>query len=453
MKLTPLIFATGFGLSLLQGCVPPEEEETGGDSTAISTRGLRFTNETINVDQTFSDTARVEENRITVPKEPNRAVLLKMRQGNILAGNRDKRTIDLTKSQNPYGFLRRVKQMVPDGANMIILTEPASLEEWLDEGDIDFNDVTTSPFRSTDLRVLTLDPLGNGDETPGTGSGSTGLDSQEEGPETESPDKKYKFKPVIKFANSSFKLNAKHDGYFRVRKTAGVPKKVDFRSHVVLDPEVAADITAGISIGRDLANSERITGQLPDWEKSWRMNTAPIPIGGPIPITARFTPEIFCRIRAGGALTATVRAQLSAHGEIGFEGTATWTKFDWKDLSQTPTFNPKFNLVGVRGQASMKAECGVYAIASLLLFDAAGVEGKVGPRVSLNANACAVYNNEKKEVGYDFNLFEQHALVVQFGGRVQMPGLGLGKTFSFKAIDLTQSKENYFVGDREMCRL
>lgn len=454
MKLTPLIVTTGFGLSLLQGCAPAEEESAGGDSAAMSTRGLRFTNETINVDQTFANTARVEADRIVVPKEPNHEILSRIRQGAILAGNRDTRTTDLSQSANPYGFLRRVKEMAPDGANMIIVTEQAELSDWLDDGDIDFRDVNASPFKAgPDLRNLALQPLDNGDNAPGQGAATAPLDSVQEGPEIDSLDKKFRFKPIVKFANASFKLNAQHDGYFRVKKVIGLPKSVDYRSHLVVDPVVSADITAGVSIGRELASSESILGEIPGWEQTWRMNTAPIPIGGPIPITARFTPEVFCKISAGGALTATVHAEVKAHGTVGFEGRASWNSFDWKDLSEAPSFQPSFKFLGVQGKASMVAECAIYAVASVMLFDAAGVEGKVGPRVSLNANACAAYDAQKNVVGTDFNLFEQHGLVVQFGGRVQLPVLGVGKSFNFKAIDLTNSQPTYFVGDAKMCPL
>src|SRR5690242_16332350 len=127
-----VVLVAAIGVSLLPGCAPEGGDEAGGDSSAISTAGgkvpLRFAKDSVNVDDIFSNSVRVEADRLVVPTSKNRQMLAKIRVGLIVAGNRDMRTTDLTTSKNAYGFLRRVKEIKVDGGNTVLMTNPAELD-------------------------------------------------------------------------------------------------------------------------------------------------------------------------------------------------------------------------------------------------------------------------------------------------------------------------------------
>lgn len=456
MKPSVLVIVSAAAFAILPGCAGDTDEDldVGGGASAASTRGItRFAKETVNVDQTFANTARVEESRLVVPTTQNRAMLSRIRVGSIIAGNRDNRTTNLANSKNPYGFLRRVTAIRTESQSTIIETTHAELSDWLSDGDLDFGSrKSLFPDANTDVSALSIEPLDESDGGGASGSGAASLDSLMEGQLFDAFDG-VKVKPYFKIANGNFALNARHDGHFRVRKSGWFATGVEYRSHLVLDPSVRADITAGVALSTYQGLAERNIRANVNWERSWRVTTVPIPLGGPIPVTVRLSPEIYCKVTAEGAALATVHTEAKAHAELGFEGKGSVGKFDYTDLSRAPSSTWKVDFIGVEGRASLRAECAVYAVTSVMLFDAAGIEGRVGPRVELNAEACGSYNLRTNKYDGDFRLYEQHMLGLDFGARVQIPFLGAGKSFRLKRFDLLSSEPRFFVGDAEMCSL
>lgn len=455
MKLSGLVLVTAaVALALLPACAEDDQDlEVGGGSSAATTRmPARFDRSSVNVDQSFANTARVEETRIVVPTAQNRATIARIKVGSIIAGNRDMRTTNLAKSKNPYGFLRRVTAIQVEDPTTVIETVRAELSDWISDGDLVFSDKTSVfPDANYDATALDIQPLDN-NGSGGSGSGTSSIDISMEGDLFDAADG-FRVKPYVKIANSNVTLNAKHDGYFRIRKSRWFPKGAEYRSHLVLDPVVRADITAGVVLATHERIAERKISANVSWERSWRVNTVPIPLGGPIPVTLRFSPEVSCKITAEGAALATVHTEAKAHAAVGFEGRASLSKFDYTDLSETPSSQWSFKLIGVEGRAGVEAECAVYAVASVMLFDTAGIEGKVGPRIELHADACGSYNVNTKKFDGDFRLYEQHMLALDFGARVQLPFLGTGKSFRLKRFNLLNTPPNYFLGDEEMCSL
>jgi hypothetical protein len=447
MRFSAFVVASALGCSVLQGCSAADTDSAPGGASALAVPSpLTFTERAVNADWNFANTVTVLDDRLVVPTESNRAMLDRIYVDAILAGDRGRRPDGAT-DRNPNGFLRHVLDIQVDGDNTVIMTERAELSDWILEGNLAFNDTKSTPFKgSTDLRDLSIKPLDNGgDGDPGAGSGSTTFDLSYEGPELGD----FKAKPFVKLSNTNFKLNTKFDGYFRVRKKGPIPTRVEYRAHLIADPTFSADINAGVSLGNGPQGMDT-PFQIPVWENTWRMNTVFVPIGGPIPLTVRFSPEVHCTVGAGGFVAATVHADVRSHAEVGFEGAATVGGFDWNDLSQAPSLSPSMQFVGVQGRASMGASCEVYGVVSVMAFDAAGLEGKVGAGIELNANACAEYGSGQANA--DFDLYEDHRVVAAFGARVQVPVFGVGKSFTFKSFDLVKSNPLYLVGDENTCR-
>jgi hypothetical protein len=187
-------------------------------------------------------------------------------------------------------------------------------------------------------------------------------------------------------------------------------------------------------------------------EQSWRGRGVLIPIAAPIPITLRFEPEVKCAINVGAQMAVTVGATIGAHAEAGFEGDAGFTHFDFSDLSQGPSMNGGLTLKSVTGKATLQVECKLLAVPVLLAFDAAGIEGKVGPYVQLNADVCSALSPEGPAGDNGgFTLSEEHGLTGEFNGRIQIPLIGQGKSFELLGVSVPLTQPNYIIGNAQTC--
>lgn len=450
MRLSLTLLAAAFPLSMmiLPGCASEDTGPAPKDVDPFSVqKAPTFVKESVNVDQKFADSTVVSDDHLVVILAGNEAILDKVEVGSIIAGNRSSNP-DLNTSKNPYGFLRRVTGKKVEGGSVTLTTERAELADWIEEGDLIYSD-PRSVF-GDDSILIKESSLGIRADSDSSGSATAPLNSTIEGNETTSADGKLKAKPFVKLANASVSMNAKFDGYFKVRKTVVVPTAVQFKSLLTMNPTVSADIEAGVKVvGGDSGSS------IPLWEGSWDGPSVKIPIGGPIPLTLRFEPRLKCSLSATGSVSATVHATIGAHAAVGFEGGAGTSGFDWKDLSEAPDLGtPTFKLVGVQGKAGMSAECALLAVPVLLAFDAVGIQGEIGPYVSLDANACVTLNTTNgATVTTDFSLYEQHGLAGEFGGRVQIPFLNKGKDFELASVHFLKSEPRYLVGDDKACKI
>ncbi len=468
LSLAATLAAVAF-TAFVQGCSASDslpDDGAAGQRAADpfeTPENLEFTKESVNVDKAFSDSVVVAEDRLVVPTSTNAAMLAKIAVGSIVAGDRTSKVAspdELLATNNPYGFLRKVKEIHTDGANTVLMTDKAELADWIEEGDLFYDDAARSVFEpvaggpvvNTNQKNIKIQ--GGKSEGGASGSGTASLDNALEGGVITAAD--VKVKPLVKVTNGSFKLNANFDGYFKVRKHWKIPTSVKFRSHLALDPVVAADIEAGVILAAgSLKNGQVGVGTkigVPLWEKSIKGKDIVIPMGGPIPITLRFAPELKCSVSATGTVTAKVHAEVGLHTAVGFEGKAGFSGFDWNDISEAPSITPSLKLLGVQEKATMTAECELLAVPVLLAFDTVGLQGKVGPYVSLNAALCETAT-PKQGVSVDFSLFEQHGLAGEFGGRVQVPFLGKGKDFSLISLRALKSDEHYLVGDAQSCEI
>ena len=457
----PSRLALGLAVSafaLLQGCSSTDDGPAphSSDDDAFKERvPVTFVQGSVNADHAFSNAVdATAEDKLVVPTAGNDAILAKLTPGTILAGDRAQASVnstDVAASKNPFGFLRKVTGSRQDGANTVIETQPATLDEWIENGDIVYSD-STSLFSTEATQIGTRTLEIQSDSGGGTGSGSATLAGDIEGEEVSGPN--FKIKPKISLSNGTLQVNAKYDGYFKVRTFIGIPRKVELKSLLTVDPVIGTDLTVGAQVvgsesGLHLGTTPGITIA----EKSFDMPGVVIPIAAPIPITVRFHPRLKCSLAGNGSATATVRAELRAHAAVGFEASASLGGIDSKDLSESPTLNPTLQFKGGQIKATISAECEIVAVPEVLAFDAVGLSGEVGPYMDLNLDGCLNLNEQTQSVDGGFTLSEEHGLQLQFSARAQLPVVGIGKDFPLLTVHTAKSDPKYLVGDKQTCEL
>ena len=380
-----------------------------------------------------SDSAIVEDGKISLPKTAaNQAWADTLRAGTVIAGDRDKSSADLADSKNPYGFLRKVVS-VRDGDPIVVLTERAELPDLL-EGDLVFGEDESSIFADMDegdLGTRNLRPLANNNNAGSSkGSGRASIVGE----------LKSDFGPVVRLSEGTFGLDAEFVAEMKIRKWWAIPTGLEKASaKLTLNPRASVVIEVG----------GKVSAQRPDggsFSKTWEGPSVPIPLGGPIPLTLRLRPEVTCSVSVGGEITARGRAHLSGRAAAGF----TYQNNDMQPIYERPTLTPGFDFIGVQGKASLSGECTIQAVVSLLAFDAAGLEGKIGPYASLTAEVCAAYGQGGANGGFTFS--EEHGIKADIEGRLQVPGLGkpsINKPiFGFSPL---KSEPKFFVGNDKTC--
>lgn len=446
------LIASFLGVALIAaapGCSSTDEDTSSTKKKDIFAehRDPVLAPEAVNADQAFADDAIVAESSITIVTAGHEKMLAKIKEGSILAGNRTSKPIpddseDL--GPNPYGFLRKVKSIKTDGANTVLSTEKATLDEWLQDGDIDFSSTKSLIDGSTpvaevdaDGKVITtksLHILADNQQTSGSGSGQMAINAQIGD-----------VSAGVKLTNATFKMGAKYEGYFRVRYKElrflpDPPTGVAFKSLLTLDPEVSVDIEFSVS------------GQKNLFERTWRTRGITIPLPGPVPTTLRLEPEIKCSVAASGQTAVAFNARIGAHAASGIQGDAGFTHFDIDDISQPARPTGGLTFKSVTGQEQLQGSCAILAVPVLLAFDAIGVQGKIGPYVQATAAVCGSIGqaNGAPNAKVGFTISGQAGLQGEFGGRVQVPILGVGKDFQALGIQIPMG-EKYFVGDDKTC--
>ncbi len=430
MKMTrlvgPLLVA---GCSIVAGC-SAESVEPDGASGPRGRAPIVLDDNAVLAPDGVSDSAVVEDGKVSLPKtSANEAWVERLHAGTVIAGDRDKASADLASSKNPYGFLRKVVS-ISAGDPIVIVTEPAELPDLL-EGDLVFGGGQQSIFAgANDSDVQNVRPLANNNRSPSKGSGQAPIAGE----------LKSDFGPVVRLSDGTFGLDADFDAELQIRKWWKIPTGIEKASaKLTLNPrasvivEVGAKVTAKNADGGSLA-------------KTWEGPSVAIPLPGPIPVTLRLRPEVTCSVTAGGEITARGRAHLSGRAAAGFK----YQNGEMIALNEAPSLTPGFDFIGVQGKASLSGECSIKAVVSVLAFDAAGLEGKIGPYAKLTAEVCASYGQAGLNGG--FTLSEEHGLKADIEGRLQVPGLGqpsINKPiFGFSPL---KSEPKYFIGDEYTC--
>lgn len=428
-------FAFGLFSTLVAACAPaPEDVEPHTDESAASvTPPPTFVPTAVNVDQSFSDAVKVQPDALVVPTSQ----VGKIEIGSIVAGNRSSN--GATDADNPYGFLRKVTDIKRSGKTTTLVTERAELSDWILDGKIDFGSkrslleqgVTTSDSLSTQT-LHVLDDKKDGekkdDKKEGSGEGKSNVSST--------------FGPSMAIKNASFTLKAKFDGYFEIEK-AGIwphpPKGAKYKSLLTLDPSVAADIWVGVKGKAALQDKVEFEG-------------VPIALPTPIPVTLRFAAQTSCHISASGEMNMVFGANLGAHVAAGFEGSASLTHFDVDNISEGPSFTGALAKKEFNEKGELSAGCEISAKPELLVFDAIGISGTIGPYIDLTGSVCVAADANGIDGGVTVKA--DYGFQETINGRIQIPVIGKGKDFKikqFKQSFMPDGEAKYLVGAKDTC--
>jgi len=430
-RLIGALLVTGCGI--IAGCSSEAEGPEDLSSKRRERAPIVLDEKAVLAPPEVSDSAVVEEGSIALPKtKENESWAAKLQPGDVIAGDRDQSTKDLTTSTNPYGFLRKVKS-VTKGDSIVIETEPAQLPDLL-EGDLVWGEDQPSIFRNRSLRVEKsgVRTLAEGDDKgkeSASGSGKSlfsGSLSQSEG-------------PFVDFKNGQIDLGAEFEAELKIRKWWEIPTGIESAfAKLTLKPTASVDI----EIGR--RGSASANGTL---AKTWEGNNVPIPIAGPIPLTVRFRPEITCSVSLNAEMMVRGRAYLTGRAAAGF----TYRDGEISPNNEAPSLSPGFEITGVEGKATLTGDCTIKAVVSLLAFDAVGMEGKIGPYATVTAQLCSFITDDGRTNG-GFVVKEEHGIKGDVVGRLQVPGLAKPK-LEKTIFDFAPVKEgpHYFLGDEKTC--
>lgn len=413
-----LLLTAVLASSVATGCASPPAGPTVLDvDHAESTETPVFAASAVNVDQRFSDAVDVKDGSLVIPTSMADHIDV----GAIVAGDRARQG-----SKNPYGFLRRVTAVEAHGSETTLVTSPATLSDWLKSGRIDFRSrrslFTGAAAKDTGVATKTLKLQGDGQTTGGPASATLATDVEH----------------TLALSNASVSLagtvtvQASFDGFFDTQSEKGTA----FKALLTLDPSFAAEITWAVS--------KSASG-----ESSWKAAEAVIPIAAPIPITLRYSPELICNVSASGDGSFVVAANLGAHAVVGFEGSASLDHADTTNLSREPTLSGSFAAKSLHGKATVATGCEIVLNPEVLVFDAAGLAGRIGPYANLTATACANANAGGADAA--FTLVEEHGVTESFTARLQIPVLGIGKDFSLWSGKQSFGGPTYLAGDANSC--
>jgi hypothetical protein len=436
-----LVLASFLGLA---ACGAPEQAPSSSPSQDVKGKGADkpmapvLMPDVVTADQQFADAVEVKDDRLVIATAGHEEMIAKIAVGSVLAGDRSSKPVAPTAGSigpNPYGFLRRVKSITTEGANTIIATRKASLDEYLKEGDIVFGkgqrSLLGTKTSGSSLKTKTLHLLDE-DNQEGSGSGSASVEmnaSLGDGG------------IGVTVSGASLNLNAAFDGYFKVRyrPTPALPDPptgVSYKAKLTLDPQFVADIEISGSAEGELG------------KKDWKGPEIVVPLPSPVPVTLRLAPELECTVSITGTTSYGFNVRLGAHSVDGYEGDAGFDHFDLNDISEAATADGAITLTSAAGKVTGSAKCALRAVPAILIFDALGINGKIGPYVSINAEICRGTNANGSQAA--FTVFEEHGLSGEFDGRVQIPLLAAGKDFKALGIELPLGRK-YLKGDENSC--
>jgi hypothetical protein len=167
-----------------------------------------------------------------------------------------------------------------------------------------------------------------------------------------------------------------------------------------------------------------------------------------VPVTLHLEPELECTVSITGTTSYGFNVRLGAHSVDGYEGDAGFDHFDLNDISEAATIDGGITLTSADGKVTGSVKCALRAVPAILIFDALGINGKIGPYVSVNAEICRGTNANGSQAA--FTVFEEHGLSGEFDGRVQVPLLGTGKDFKALGIEIPVGRK-YLRGDEDSC--
>ena len=368
---------TTFSIAAM-GCSSNDSGTSSGDDVVISQNALVASSD-------FERTVAVSSSRLEAPISGNEGFLDQVVPGKVLVGSRS----DLPGSKNPEGFLVRVVSVTRTGAMATITTEPAALNEVIEQGS----------FGVTSTAVA----------FSGGSGGSSGVSAQAGGSVGKTIDVVFQSQDLYTFDESvagaqgnaqvSGKVSLK-EGHFKfapelsyqadIKKAFGfIPTGVKFEAKASGELDASAMISADIAAAANAnlqANYEKIIGGKP--VSIFVSAPAPLPSVkvGPINVTssAQLRIDATCTVKDTGGdahATAGVKVLGKAAASVKYDGA--WTHTAEKTLTATPSLTYE-----AKGKAEI--DCKLEGVVAIKLFGAATAEITIGSSVVFAGQGMAM---------------------------------------------------------------
>ncbi len=384
------------------GCSSNDSASSSGDDVVISENALVASS-------SFERTVAVASNHLEAPIRGNEAFLDQLAPGKVLVGSRS----DLPGSKNPDGFLVRVVSVTRSGAMATITTEPAGLNEVIEQGSFG---VTSTAVAFTG---------GSGGVSTQAG-GSVGKTVDVVFP----PQDLYTFDESVAGAQGNAQVSGKvslKEGHFKfapqlsyqadIKKAFGfIPTGVKFEANATGELDASAMITADIAAAANAnlqANYEKIIGGKP--VSIFVSAPAPLPSVkvGPVNVTssAQLRIDATCTVKdTGGEAHAAAGVTVLGKASAGVKYDGAWTHTAEKTLTATPTLTYE-----AKGKAEIN--CKLEGVVAIKLFGAATAEITIGSSVVFEGQAMAMSGQQASA-----SCFLKAGVEGNFNGKLEVLG-------------------------------
>jgi len=389
--------------------------DKGGDDVILSENALVATS-------SWEQGADVQADRIVLPAAGSEDALANIKPGKVLVGGRN----ELAGSTNPEGFLVLVKSVSRQGDKIVVMTEPAKLNDAVLQGHFG------------------VDPTGvDFSEAGDTATQAQGSASKRFHYELK-PRDLYSFSEQVTGADGLAAVSGKvaiKEGHFDftptlsyeadIKKAFGIiPTGLDFKASAEGDLDasltVTADLLADAAAKLDASYEKTIGGQ-PVTIFQGKPKTLPSVKLGPIkvPSSAQLQIDAICTLKnTGGQAHAEggVAVTGSANAHVEYDGH--WTSGFDHSLTGTPSFTYSAN-------GRFNGECRLNATIALKLFGSATANVTLGAYAKLAATASAA-KGQDPTLNCDLRAGAQG----DFDGKLEVLGFNVGsKSFNLFKLE------------------
>jgi hypothetical protein len=171
-----------------------------------------------------------------------------------------------------------------------------------------------------------------------------------------------------------------------------------------------------------------------DLEDKLRCNLAQFPgytftfFIGPIPVAIKITPNVF--IKMDGKVSGCVETGFTYKYGNKFKGGISYVNGDWSPIKGFEETANKFDIIPAQANFSLETGVGLYLGADILIYDAAGPEFAVGPRLGGQLKLEGIPFKAPKEVADLYNIEGMINLTINAvaGAKLKVLGYEIAET-------------------------
>lgn len=329
-----------------------------------ATNTFKYNEGVVVADPAFVNAVTVGAASLSVPTAGQEAMIGRLQPNVVFVGDR---VADMNE-RNPIGFLRRVSAVRADGANTIIDTAPATMDDLFAEADFGGGgEPSAAGVQGQGAGGLQL---------LDTGSTSTSLSLNVNLGELTAQGGSNKLK-----VSGAFSLSVQPRIFFRYEKRfLRVP-------NVEIDIQVAIRRLFGACLKAEFEGGGVSVTEKPA-AKTFPLGTIrlPIPVPPPLVVTAKFQSEATCTFTPSGAFGFAQQVENNSNLRIrfGMQDGETFRGASWPDTPNTTRFE-------VMLQGGIKAECKAVVKPGIYFYDRVGGFAEFAPGVTAEAAGYGKY--------------------------------------------------------------